>query len=549
MMVQVPAFITARQRRYQAAPINRLPDEILIQIFSSFPLLPEDILGHRTSYAVLVSGICHRWRQLATQTGSLWSTIEFNRHITTEGYRLPNYDGILDVARLYLRRSNDCGLRIIFGNIRHMPRELFTAAVDLVLSAFSRWEVLEIHGLYCQEYQIQRVLSGFLDCCVRNPSQSLRLRSFHLECVNQEIAELETIVLRVLAIAPIRSLTLRSIKPNLPLSAVQSLTHLSLQRCMDTISITLMDLDTLLRQCTRLRSIKFEHVGIHDGSLPGIMSAKITLPHLEEMVLVQAVPNPIQTHIYQNVVAPSLQSFAMLVAETCASSDEAQELEYDAMVSFLSTTPSIRSFRHAHLPDPHLENALRALPQLTTLAFGFSWHERRWTVTKATYAPPPLDVCPRLSEYQINASEYGLIGLPEFIALKHFIEARSALPGVVPLRALTIKCDLRMLREDHGEKELALRQWFGTRVELVWEHVEVGLGAKKISALADFSTKSKPREVGAHARRSGPEDLRVTVVRVSFLCAERHLRLAPPLHNLEDLKLNVMVKNGGSTID
>ncbi|KDQ16333.1 hypothetical protein BOTBODRAFT_260256 [Botryobasidium botryosum FD-172 SS1] len=481
MMDQIRTTLNAaRQQCYQVAPINRLPDEILIQIFHSPPFTRDDIHKYRQSNAILVSSVCHRWRQLATQTGSLWSTIHFQKpltHHSITGDRidrlgLSEADEFLNVARLCLQRSNDCGLEIIFGDIHHMSTELFTAAVDLVLPAFSRWEALEFNGWICDEDQMHQVLSGFLNCCYQNPSQSLRLQSFHfIRACKRTPDSLEKKLLAILDIAPIRSLELGAIKPVLPASVAQSLTYLSLERCYDEMNITPLDLDMVLRQCTRLRSIKINRVDIRDGSLPVTMPTKVILPHLEEIFLVQSGPTFTPMFIYQNVVASSLESFVILVPGTSNSDQEAQRLLYDAMVSFLGSTPSIRSFTYANLPGTHLANALRVLPQLITLTFGLG--EYSWDyVGQMTFVPPPLEVCPQLAELQIDTRETNVFsGIFGLVALKHFLEARSTLPGVVPLRALTIKYGLEHLQAGYGEELLVLKEWFSSRVELVWKNV------------------------------------------------------------------------------
>ncbi|KDQ16345.1 hypothetical protein BOTBODRAFT_186684 [Botryobasidium botryosum FD-172 SS1] len=269
----------ARQQCFPAAPIDCLPNEILIQIFHSFdlPRDPDDVPEYQLTNAILVSGICRRWRELAVQTGSLWTTIPFAfqkprarpGHAGDENHHgLSRADAFLNIARLCVQRSRDRGLNIIVGDIRHLLVKPFMAATDLILSAFSRWEVLEINGWACREVQIRHVLSEFLNSCRTNPSQSLRLHSLRLFCSGADMAPLKDILLAVLDIAPIRSLVLGSFKPTiLPAHVIQSLTHLTLEHCNYEWNITPMDIDTVLRHCTQLQSLKIDRVGIRNDFL------------------------------------------------------------------------------------------------------------------------------------------------------------------------------------------------------------------------------------------------------------------------------------------
>ncbi|KDQ16331.1 hypothetical protein BOTBODRAFT_173223 [Botryobasidium botryosum FD-172 SS1] len=465
---------------YPAPPISYLPDEIFIEIFHFFTLSPDGIYKDQPlANATLLSSICRRWRHLAIQTSSLWSTIEIRKRcarfqgIAGDGV-FSEAEKLLGLEQLYLQRSRDCGLKVIFRHLRDPPMESFEAVADVVLSAFSQWEMLRIDGWNCEEHQMHRVLSGFLDCCYRNPSQRPRLRSLSLLRSDQDAAVLEKMLLAVLDAAPIRSLELGSINLILPANIAHSLTHLSLESCSGDSHITPMDLDTVLRRCAQLQSLRLKLVGTLDSSQPASTPENIILPHLEEMRLVQAVPNPIQRFIYQNVVAPSLLGFAILVADMDFMSEDAemfQMSEYDAMASFLSSTPSIRSFAYAHLPEDYLTNALQALPQLVVLTFGFSELER-FSMGAAEYVRPPVDICPQLSEFRIDACREKAIEFSDLAALKYFIEARAALPDVVPLRALTVKCGMEDWQQAHGEELLELKEWLSSRVELVWKHIE-----------------------------------------------------------------------------
>lgn len=128
----------ANEYKSTIAPVHRLPDDILIEIFSlvkgwpsshpsqvferaSRSTRPRTIVGD----VVGVTHVCGRWRDIAISTKSFWATLK-SRHINRHNSPIP----------FYLERSLDHPLTI------ELHRQLSVSDRDLLIEQCARWRRL-----------------------------------------------------------------------------------------------------------------------------------------------------------------------------------------------------------------------------------------------------------------------------------------------------------------------------------------------------------------------------------------------------------------------
>ncbi|KAJ7766801.1 hypothetical protein B0H16DRAFT_373449 [Mycena metata] len=125
--------------KYRSTPLNVLPLEMLSEIFKfSVAAANQDDLLPR---AVVLSEVCHYWRQVALSLPSLWSelTIEVNVERPAEGY--------VQATRAWLARSSPLPLSIdLFSDLDEETPE--SAIVNEIFGVKSRLKSLRIVGVY-----------------------------------------------------------------------------------------------------------------------------------------------------------------------------------------------------------------------------------------------------------------------------------------------------------------------------------------------------------------------------------------------------------------
>ena len=83
-----------------AAPVNRIPDEVLSRIFS---FVPARRGKRRLSSTLLVASICRHWREVTLQCGSLWAYVDFRRKAENFSLNDPHRRSVsLKVPRMQL---------------------------------------------------------------------------------------------------------------------------------------------------------------------------------------------------------------------------------------------------------------------------------------------------------------------------------------------------------------------------------------------------------------------------------------------------------------
>ncbi|PBK66683.1 hypothetical protein ARMSODRAFT_1086516 [Armillaria solidipes] len=172
--------IAAARRRYRSilAPIRRLPQEVLLAIFSLCreSYLGEDSLDPR-KFPWFLGHVCHMWRDLVHSSPLLWSSVALMTRYTSHS---------IDMIRYHLERSGNVLLDVfIDGAFRCRPLAL--KAVDCVYSHSYRWRSAELR------MDEKRFMSRTFPCL-----QSLRLFYFS-RSLNQRFLDapaLRNVVLR-----------------------------------------------------------------------------------------------------------------------------------------------------------------------------------------------------------------------------------------------------------------------------------------------------------------------------------------------------------------
>ncbi|KAK0430507.1 hypothetical protein EV421DRAFT_1934084, partial [Armillaria borealis] len=129
--------IAAARRRYRSilAPIRRLPQEVLLSIFSLCreSYFGEDSLDPR-KFPWFLGHVCHMWRDLVHSSPLLWSSVALMTQYTSH---------YIDMIRYHLGRSGNILLDVfIDGAFRFRPLAL--KAMDCVYSHSHRWRSAEL---------------------------------------------------------------------------------------------------------------------------------------------------------------------------------------------------------------------------------------------------------------------------------------------------------------------------------------------------------------------------------------------------------------------
>ncbi|KAF9469607.1 hypothetical protein BDZ94DRAFT_1316761 [Collybia nuda] len=160
------------------APINRLPNEVLFEIFAiSVFTLPSYMASSLdlSSAPWLLTRICKLWRDIALSNSQLWST--FNIHLD------PHYSQFFPTSRLakvHLERSRPCDLSI-HANFSPYPHYSSHPIFSLILKHSERWKSVRF------DHACHWALS---EICVTKPDYPL-LKELHLLYGYNQLATLD----------------------------------------------------------------------------------------------------------------------------------------------------------------------------------------------------------------------------------------------------------------------------------------------------------------------------------------------------------------------
>lgn len=403
------------------APINHIPDEIIVWIFQ---LLPIPDRTNEVSVIIRMSGVCRRWRTVAIETPILWSRIRL--HYLAR----PHY-----IGRLCLERSKACPLHV---SLREHDDDL----LRLVVSAVSRWETLKLTGVPLK--YIPHVFSLFLSI-IDDLQHPPRLKSLKLNAQSESWTPESTVLFSRFMSTCVDLRVLRLVELHPPvIPELVNITHLTL--CYRERPLPIHVLARTLATCPRLVTLKLRHM--HWKWKDASQYSTIILSDLEELVIHDLLP-PTFTYVCRHLVTPNLRSLSI--------ANEKMPEEYDAdFALLLQRNSAIRTLR---LASPLYKIAKEALASLTSLdAVSIGWYEH-YCACK-TLKSLPGHLFPRLSELRIRSFPNGLM-----LEIENFLNARrEAFDTQFPLPlSLSFNCGKTSDLTEQMERD---RVWLSERVQL-----------------------------------------------------------------------------------
>ncbi|KAJ3713783.1 hypothetical protein C8R42DRAFT_683684 [Lentinula raphanica] len=182
--------------------INRLPIELLTQIFTECADPPSTRLTNEHGAPQLLLRVCKQWRDLAYATPSLWSSFEIHFGTWALNYNASEGDALaLARMNLWLRQSGTHPLSVKLhykppiSSLRHGSMLRFPMqALGLLLDHCSRWREIEFSmPNACLTPLIRQapVLDfPLLNSLVLNPVPSIPSESLDLRCIASNCAQL-----------------------------------------------------------------------------------------------------------------------------------------------------------------------------------------------------------------------------------------------------------------------------------------------------------------------------------------------------------------------
>lgn len=439
-MVTPLATISAQIRAAcnDIAPINSLPNEILGSIFE---LLSISRKSHNGRDAVIVSGVCRRWRQLAVGWGALWTTIKFGS---------PH---ALDLIDLCVSRSQECQIDVIA-----LPVSFIEPRHHL---AIHRWRGLTFPPSTPTTITsfISHLLSHLEESSDRFPpltslNATLTTNAWTVEAM-KAMKVMDNALLALTSAASLRSLSLTSFSLSSSIPLCKHITRLSLDRFYcNAISVT-SQLDAILRACGQLRTVSLRKgFGVERLSASVLDTFNsLLLPELEELEMIDNDTH-IEIYLLRIIRAPALRHLNFGSKSLHAGKTTPAPLLRNAI--------SIRTFRLCEEPPRTLVLGIPALVTLTVLIIGQNARRNSQNTADTDFLKDiPPDACPNLVELHFKM-KYA----PIMSVVKDFITSRIDSPDVAPIRVVSFDCGRNVQLREEREAD---KKWFQERVQLEWK--------------------------------------------------------------------------------
>lgn len=392
-----------------SVPIHRLPDDILIAIFEFLPKFSGAWNHYSVEVVIRISGVCRQWREVAVNTATLWTTVQF-RHSALS---------YINIADLCISRSRNCPLDVEFWMAR--GGEDLHQFAELAASAAARWKSATIPFAFPGHLTL--IIFAFCAGYEKNPSVPPLLEHLSLEWNSHSsnlhlpaIPRCEEAFRAFAAIAHPHSLELNNIKPFSVVVHFPYITHLTLFG----IELDVVEFDRILTTCNQLRALNLccldpesddvSHEG--DPHRQGLIS----LPNLVS-VSIYLVDHFIANRILTNVSAPSCETLEFVAS----AHDVRIEDHFPDVCLFFQRNKNMHTLSISH-PIPKLTDVdWDALKNVRVLRIV----DRQWpgaslsTILRSI----PNHAFPQLSELYIK------FAIDAFEALKDFVDARDVASG------------------------------------------------------------------------------------------------------------------------
>lgn len=262
-----------------ASPVYRLPSELLSQIFLIltqnwlYSRSVGDRSDRRIHYPTMLSSVCVRWRQVATNSPSLWSHLYFNQALyTPKG---------LYLAKNYLARSSGSPISLYIGRYAPQPA-LDTISEELASLLASLMVRIESLALKCMHSVCgkQMLSSLFKEGAGRIQKLALYAPSANMCIVADPLVPQETLD-RLLQ--PLRNLYLEGVAFNWSTIACRNLVELQLIRLPGGGFDEGSQLVEFLNANPAIRRLKVAGSTLNRSEHPP--SSRITLPSLQNLEL------------------------------------------------------------------------------------------------------------------------------------------------------------------------------------------------------------------------------------------------------------------------
>lgn len=265
--------------RADGSIIHSLPNEVLCEIFSAGR---HGISANEGLWLLAISGVCLRWRTVATRTPSLWTNIYFGDNMLSERY-----------TDACLTRSQNCPLHITFridGDRRRQKRRRLLRHIGQVTQHTCRWRNLEIHAH--SPAALDLILTG-----LRSLEQLLQ---FIITLESTEVAEKGHHLCQVDA-------------PHLTHIALYGVSFISCNMPPDHLTVL-----TITRSARRMKNVELKRILMASSSLTKLCLSgdvaslgqkdwfTIRIPSLTSLTLLQTSEDAFG-HLCNTIVAPSLQ--------------------------------------------------------------------------------------------------------------------------------------------------------------------------------------------------------------------------------------------------
>ncbi|KDQ21091.1 hypothetical protein BOTBODRAFT_169745 [Botryobasidium botryosum FD-172 SS1] len=439
-------FSVLGERCNAVAPINHLPNEILINIFDilctpefSAPTVDWSDDRVRQSYAissiVSVSGVCKRWQKIVVEAPSLWGRVEI---------RDPPYT----VAKLCVERSRDVPLTV------DMRGDWDADAVaEAFMPSASRWKELSLECL--GSVRAGHLISRFNAECDRSSAPLLRVFTLWRESIvgfYGDSGPPEELTCLPLA-SQLHSLIIKSVPFPSAASTCIRLTNLSISYT----EIAVPMFGSALLACTELHTLHLLRVR-HDTSTYTSPLVPAILPYLHDLK-VEDNTIKISDCVFLRIRAPDLHTLSIrgsYCVDVGTAGGHIGGGHTHPVAQFMEQHTTIQILEIPTYLEEAVFDASVALPDVRTLILEDRISDINFS--RHLLYEIPAHAFPQLSELRIESRDYGV--LP---AIQDFVSTRARVQeGTAPL-ALSIDCSANWSKREDVER---IRAWLAEHTQL-----------------------------------------------------------------------------------